>query len=1207
MKEKIDLSEVKKGETPIFHISVTNLDINAEEGKEYKGSFVLESENQVPIRGFVRSGNDKVRLSVEEFDAERVEIPYCFEGKEALAGREYVGDFVLVTNGGEYNIPYRFLVVPAAAKTSEGIITTMEEFTELYFSHREEALELFFLPHFADVFLKDDPEQRAMAHSLMKSRSKNRILEEFLTAAGYKEPTELMVEERPIILDAGKNEETVQIRLTAPGYTEGRISSERGQVKLSLDTFTGEDFTDGCLDLLVEKNEKYAMGNDVITIRTSRQEFAIDVEWWGTLPAYTKEQELKSRIKKQRAELLHNYLSFRTGSIGFDDFAAESDRALDDLYFLTKDTEWRLFKLHLLMMEEHLEEAQKLLAELEGQPEAKEESGTPSSSEASSETASESSSKTSFGTSSEEEEAETQKTSPVEELAPLWYHYFLYLKAMFYRKPENISEAVVAIREFYEVSEYKAEALWMLLYLDREYVYNKRLQYDTIRQLFRDGNNSSLLYFEACAILNENSNYMEELGSFEISVFRWGLRYGYISMSLACQFAALALRIKYYSTSLFTIAEKLYQVEPDERFLQVICSLLIKGNRYGREYHEYFRKAVEANLRIIGLNEFFIRSMDFNDYEVIPYRVLIYFTYSNSLDSMEKAYLYTNILKNKDSYDEVYGAYYSKMAPFVEEQLLKGRINEHLAFLYTNFQKDVLEKPENAKAVCDILFYRKLTCENKNMIGVYVDRPETGEEIYYPLSGGFCYAEILNERSVLYFVDSNEQRYVTGVPCRIDAFLSPEQFPKTWIEKNMDNARILLSLSGELDGDKSDRAVAVMQKVAFRDGYQPWIRARAAENLLLYYEQHGQKNELTRWLERVDYDLVSAEFRKQLMTLYMETGLIEKAFSGIERYGCGMLPAAECLKLAEFGVEKMDGAWDETTLNLAFAAFVSKKYDEKTLAYLMEHFTGELEDLLLIWERSKKFGLDTSALEKRMLEQHMFTDSDTGDLFKVFEDYYKGRGDDPIVGEYLEFLSAKEREDRLRLPESIYAIIGREIGSGRITDRATMVHFLYYFAERKSWMAQIGDVAVRIIHGFLREKWYLPVFYAYHELIDFPAEYLERTFLTYRGGKGSRVVVYYEVEGEEGPTKKRILQEILPGRYVCSMHFYQNDHVNYRLEADGDTVSDENRLTFETFEYEGEESRFFDLNAFIGKAWDEAALESYLRKVCFTEELMKPL
>lgn len=74
-----------------------------------------------------------------------------------------------------------------------------------------------------------------------------------------------------------------------------------------------------------------------------------------------------------------------------------------------------------------------------------------------------------------------------DEFTPLEANYFLYLKAMYYRTPEAISKAVSTIREFYELSEYKAEALWMLIYLDREYVYNKRLQYDTIRQLFEEG------------------------------------------------------------------------------------------------------------------------------------------------------------------------------------------------------------------------------------------------------------------------------------------------------------------------------------------------------------------------------------------------------------------------------------------------------------------------------------------------------------------------------------------------------------------------------------------------------------------------------------------------------------------------------------------------------------------------------------------------
>lgn len=1162
MKEKVDFTEeINETETPVLGISVTNLEITVEEGKVYKGSFVVESRGKVPVRGIVRSTNDKVGLETEEFEGVRTEISYYFKGKLATAGNEFEGDFLLITDGGEYNIPYRILVVPTSVDTSVGEISNMEDFTKLYYENRQEAMELFFLPNFADVFLRNLPEQKELYHGLMKSRSRSMILEEFLCAAGYKEPTCLTVEKEQITLDAGKEQEKLVISLTQKGYVEGKIKAEKGQVTLSVGAFTSEDFAEGRLELILEKNHNYTMGSDVIRIVTMRQEIAVRVEWWGTLPEYTKEREKKSGLKKQRAELMHNYLSFRTGSIGFEDFADEAVRGLEELSRRSGEVEWKLYLLQIFMMEERQEEAKELFEAMEAK------------------------------------EGE-------QPFSPLLHNYFLYLKALLLRTPESISAAVLSIREFYEASERKAEALWMLIYLDREYVYNKRLRYDTIKQLFQQGENSSLLYFEACDLLNDNPDYMEELGSFEISVFRWGVRYGYVSMSLAYQFARLALKAKYFSKAVYHIAEKLYQVEPDERFLQVICSLLIKGNRHGREYHGYFRQAVEANLKIIGLNEFFIRSMDFSEYEVIPHRVLIYFTYSNSLDSTEKAYLYSNVLENKTFYDEVYGAYYAKMLPFVEEQLLKGRMNEHLAYLYSYFQKEILEKPANTKAVCDILFYQKLTCLNKNMIGVYVARPETGEETYYPLAGGICYVEIPNGRTILYFVDSREQRYVTGIDCEKEPFLLTEQFPKGWLQKNMGNKKILLALSYKVDGDIRESDLPVLQKVAFQDGYQPWIRMRAAEKLLIYYEGHQRKEELAIWLERMDYSNVSAGFRKRLMDFYMEVGMMEEAYFGIELYGCGIMGAAKRLKLASFGVVHSGGNLDETTLSLAYSAFVSKKYNRDTLSYLMRHFEGETEDLLLIWERSRKFGLDTTDFEKKMLRQSMFTGNDTDGLFAVLESLCGAEQEREMTGEYLRYLSERERQGLVELPASVHVMIGEEILAGRIRDQEAQLHFLWYFADKEPWKAKIRETAVMLIHRFLREELYLPVFYAYRDWVSFPAQYVEKTFLTYRGSRGSNVVLYYQIEGEEERTRKCRLEEFLPGIYVCSMHFYQNDHVNYRLEENEALVEDESRLSFETFEYEGEESRFFALNHFGGEDWNQEEFEYYLKKAYFAEHVM---
>ena len=1165
VKEEIStIKQINSEATPIVSLSVTNLDIEVEEGKVYKDSFFIESENKVPIEGYVCTTSDKVETEAERLEGTRQEIPFYFKGKLATAGNTFEGDIVLITNGGEYNIPYCVKVIRKFVESSGGRISTMEEFVQIYENNRKEAVDIFFLPNFEEVFLQGKPEQKELYHSLMKSRSKSLILEEFLTAAGYKNTSFLDVSQDKLVLEEEDSSAQLELLLTHPGYVEGSIYSEKGQIQISRERFSSDDFTDGKLLFNVEKKQNLLNGSDIIHIDTVRQDIEISVEWWAKQTALTKEKEKKLYLKKKRAQLMHNYLYFRTGSIAFEDFAEDSGHVLEELSRYTEDNEWKLYRMHFFLMEERKEEGKELLELLE-------------------------------------------TISQRDEFTPLEANYFLYLKAMYYRTPEAISKAVSTIREFYELSEYKAEALWMLIYLDREYVYNKRLQYDTIRQLFEEGNNSSLLYFEACDILNENPNYMEELGKFEISIFRWGVRYGYISLSLSYQFARLALKAKYYNKSIYYIAEKLYGVEPDEQFLQVICSLLIKGNRTGKEYHEYFRLAVEANLKIIGLNEFFIRSMDFETYDLIPQRVLIYFTYSNSLDYLEKAYLYSNVLRNKEKYEEVYGAYYSKMLPFIEEQLLKGRINEHLAYLYTCFQKEVLEKPDNWKAVCDILFYHKLICTNPHIIGVYVSCPELGTEKYYPLSGGTGGVEIYNDRAVLYFVDNNEQRYVKDINYQLREFLSPQQFEEEWIRRNLSNRKILLMESGKMEENIKEQTLPVLQRIVFNDDFTRWMQVEAVEKMLVYYENHQDKRNLARWLGKIDYSNISTEFRKTLMDYYMEVGMMEDAFFGIELYGCDIMGAAKILRLASFGAQCYQGK-DDATLSLAYAAFIRKKCNKDTLIYLMKHFKGETAALLEIWERSKRFGLETAAFERRILEQVMFTGNDTEGVFPVFESFYATDEGDELIDRYLEYASMKELESSMELNDFMHMAIGQEIVNGRMENRHSRIHFLYYFAGREDWYDTIKDTAVYIINGFLQEEFYLPVYQAYSQWITFPIHYQEMTFLTYHGRAGSNVILRYQIDGEEYSLRELHLEEVLPGMYVCHMNFFQKDHVKYRLESDGSPVDEGAGLEFETFEYgDGEDSRFFTLNHLDSEESSLPEVKDCLLKTFFADQYMKLL
>ena len=1148
---------------PNMTISVSEINVSVKEGQVYKSKILLESHNRVPIVGVIASTSDKVGLEVSKLEGVRQEIPFYFKGKLAVAGTEYSGKFIIISNGGEYTIPYTFTVVPKSIETSIGQISELDQFMELYEKEAEEAANTFFLPEFPEIFLRGDESLKELYHGMMKGRSKSVIMEEFLVAAGLKKAVTISVDEDRLTIEQGKDNAQLTLHLSEKGYVEGKIYGQKGLLTLSVDSFHGRDFRDGILTVEISKNPKAHTGSDIVVIETISQHLEVMVEWWDVQKEPSSEREALNRAKHQRAELMHNYLYFRTGSIEFEDFDEESVHTLEDLYVLTKNPEWKLYYFHFLLMEGKKQEAEQELKELE-------------------------------------------KIYSEGGFDALCRHYYLYLRAMYYKTSAAISEAVVAIRNFYESSNYKAEAFWMLIYLDREYVYNKRLQYDTIKQLFEEGGNSCLLYFEACDILNDNPEFMEELGKFEIAIFRWGVRYGYISLSLAYQFARLSLKLKYYNRSIFYIAEKLYQVEPDERFLQVICSLLIKGNRTQTQYHGYFRQAVESNLKIIGINEFYVRSMDFTEYEIIPQRVLIYFTYSNSLDSKEKAYLYTNIIKNRSYYEEVFGAYYAKMKPFVEDELLKGRMNEHLAFLYTHFQKEILEKPDNAKAVCDIIFYQKLTCNVPGIIGVYATCPETGEEKYYPLSDGCCYVEIYNRRTRLYFVDAREHRYLSNIEYQLHPFLELSQFPKEWIRLNLANHKLLLHLSDKTDGQLSREDLPILKKLVDNQAYQEWLSQRALACILTWYENHQEKEELMRWLDRADYSKVPVSFRKQLMDYYLEVGKVEEAFFGVELYGGSMLGMAKRLRLASFGIDYYHGEYDETTLKLAYSAFSGKKYNKDTLTYLMNYLDSTLDDLILLFQRAKKFELSTEGIEEKILRQAILVGSMSPDVFPIFEAYYETHGSGSTTTNYLNYISRKGISGELTLPEKFYEIIGNEILGGRITDKISQTDFLYYFAGVKEKEEPVIQAAQFVIEHFLKEEYYLPVFHAYEEWVDLPIEYEELTFLTYDGMRGSDAALYYTVDDDTSETR-RDLKEVLPGRYVCFMHFFQNDQVNYRLEVDGTVIKGEDKLKFETFEYHLGDSRFFLLNHLDSEEAAMEDLDDYVVKAFFTDQKMQLL
>ena len=72
----------------------------------------------IPIEGYVCTTSDKMAVEAERLEGIRQEIPFYFKGKLATADSRFEGDIVLITNGGEYTIPYSVKVIHKYIETS---------------------------------------------------------------------------------------------------------------------------------------------------------------------------------------------------------------------------------------------------------------------------------------------------------------------------------------------------------------------------------------------------------------------------------------------------------------------------------------------------------------------------------------------------------------------------------------------------------------------------------------------------------------------------------------------------------------------------------------------------------------------------------------------------------------------------------------------------------------------------------------------------------------------------------------------------------------------------------------------------------------------------------------------------------------------------------------------------------------------------------
>ena len=145
MKEKVE--QYAKGEydvhRPKVEISIDQINLNIAAGTIYEGSFLVRSANEQKMKAMIYDSRYLFKLEPHNFVGREQTVNYSFDARKWEIGERISGTLYLVTDGGEYNIPYEIEVMEPTIRSSIGSLSDMFQFASLAETNWGEAVRIF--------------------------------------------------------------------------------------------------------------------------------------------------------------------------------------------------------------------------------------------------------------------------------------------------------------------------------------------------------------------------------------------------------------------------------------------------------------------------------------------------------------------------------------------------------------------------------------------------------------------------------------------------------------------------------------------------------------------------------------------------------------------------------------------------------------------------------------------------------------------------------------------------------------------------------------------------------------------------------------------------------------------------------------------------------------------------------------------------------
>ena len=680
MKNKIQ--RFSKGdfsvEQPEVVFEETNLVMIIGEGEVYRGSFLIKSNNDRKIRGILYPSSFRIHFKDQGFDGVTSRIEFTYDGKGLKPGHVERGKITVVCSGGEYELAFTAIIEKPYVMTTYGKVQSTDDFRKLAIKDFSEAGRLFRSREFYEIVKYENERTFYLYDNMRKWSLGEQAMEEFLVGIKQKECIFLTLQGEGMLFEDIKepNKGTITIVKNTWGFMPIHIETEGAFLRVTKPDLTTEDFVGNSYEMEYLVRPEYLHGGrNYGTIRfiTPYEALSYEIEVLQN-QEYDEEHYVPELLY---AQSLKEYIGYMAGRIELDTWVENAIENVAAIRRIKPMSEiYQLLQAHVYIIGKKFEEAKWIL-----------------------------------------ENYNYNRFAIGKD--PITNCYYLFLTALIRENDSHMERVLDEIGKTYMRHQDSWLLLYMILQIDGRYK-NPYKRLEVLEQQFEFETHGVMFYLEAYLCYQAKPTLLKKLGKFELQVLNFATKYRLMTKELALYVANFASQHKSYSDLLFRILERIYKVYKDPMILNTICILLIKGNKNQKKYFHWYQEAVDSELKIAQLYEYYMNTLDPSSVNgPLPKSVFLYFMHGNTLGYEKAAFLYANLLTYEADSEELYEGYKEQMKTFAMDQLRKRHITEYLRILYKHFCTEDMDS-EHMEAMRDVCYAYSISTKVPHMNCVLV-------------------------------------------------------------------------------------------------------------------------------------------------------------------------------------------------------------------------------------------------------------------------------------------------------------------------------------------------------------------------------------------------------------------------------------------------------------------------------------------------------